>query len=65
MLKAFYDAKSPKYDRYQSGLASMVYKFLGSLMILLRVQINLLPPCTGTLNNSKNQQLADELHKTI
>ena len=25
--KAFYIAKDPKYDRYQKGLASMVYKF--------------------------------------
>ena len=26
--KAFNIAKSPKYDEYQRGLASMVYKFL-------------------------------------
>ena len=26
--KAFYIARNPKYDRYQRGLASMVYKFL-------------------------------------
>ena len=25
--KAFNIAKNPKYDRYQRGLASMVYKF--------------------------------------
>ena len=27
--KAFNIAKNPKYDRYQRGLASMVYKFFG------------------------------------
>ena len=26
--KAFNIAKNPKYDRYQPGLASMIYKFL-------------------------------------
>ena len=26
-VKAFNIAKNPKYDRYQRGLASMVYKF--------------------------------------
>ena len=35
--KAFNIAKNPKYDGYQRGLASMVYKFF-----LLCVQINLL-----------------------
>ena len=33
--KAFNIAKSPKYDKYQSGLASKVYK-------VLRAQINFL-----------------------
>ena len=35
--KGFNIAKNPKYDEYQRGLASMVYKFF-----LLCVQINLL-----------------------
>ena len=40
--KAFNIAKSPKYDGYQRGLVSMVYKFFDK-KLLLRVQINLLP----------------------
>ena len=38
---AFNIAKNPKYDGYQRGLASMVYKFFDK-KLLLRVQINLL-----------------------
>ena len=37
--KAFNIAKNPKYDGYQRGLASVVYKFL--IKSLLRLQINL------------------------
>ena len=40
--KAFNIAKNPKYDGYQRGLVSMVYKFFDK-KLLLRVQINLLP----------------------
>ena len=29
MIKQLYVAKNPKYDRYQRGFASMVYKFFG------------------------------------
>ena len=29
--KSFNIAKSPKYDGYQNGIASMVYKFFGSM----------------------------------
>ena len=28
ILKAFYIVNKPKYDQYQKGLSSMVYKFL-------------------------------------
>ena len=38
---AFNIAKNPKYDGYQRGLASMVYKFFDK-KLLLRMQINLL-----------------------
>ena len=31
MIKAFNNAKNPKYDGYQSGLASMVYIFFDKL----------------------------------
>ena len=37
--KAFNIAKNPKYDGYQRGLASMVYKFFDKN--LLHLQINL------------------------
>ena len=55
--RAFNIAKDPKYDGYQRGLASMVYKFFhkkskGSGV----VNIKLTP---------QNQQLAEELHKPI
>ena len=57
--KAFDIAKDPKYDGYQRGLASMVYKFVdkkskgnGSK----HVNTKLIP---------QNEQLADELHKPI
>ena len=45
--KAFKIASDPKYDGYQRGLASMVYKFfdknLVEVVLLLCLQINLLP----------------------
>ena len=54
--KAFNIAKNPKYDGYQRGLASMVYKFFDK-------------KSTGSsvANNRINQnlQLAKELHKPI
>ena len=55
--RAFNIAKDPKYDGYQRGLASMVYKFFdkkskGSGV----VNIKLTP---------QNQELAEELHKLI
>ena len=52
--KAFNIAKDPKYDGYQRGLASMVYKFFdkntaGSSIKSMR----------------QNGQLAEQLHKPI
>ena len=52
--KAFNIAKNPKYDGYQRGLASMVYKFLdkksdSGVSIVVK----------------HNEQLAKELHKPI
>ena len=53
---AFNIAKDPKYDGYQRGLASMVYKFFDK-------------KSKGSGINTKltrqNQQLAEELHKPI
>ena len=56
--KAFNIAKNPKYDGYQRGLASVVYKFFdkktkGSGVTLANKSV------------SQNKQLAEELHKSI
>ena len=54
--KTFNNAKNPKYDGYQRGLASMVHKFFDK-------------KCkgSGVVNNEikQNLQLAKELHKPI
>ena len=59
--KAFNIAKSPKYDGYQRGLATMVYKFFdekttgsGVTTLANKFAIKSIP---------QNEQLADELHK--
>ena len=55
--KAFNIAKIPKYDGYQRGLASMVYKFFDEKS-----------KGSGIVNNTYNKenvQLAKKLHKTI
>ena len=50
--RAFDIAKDPKYDGYQRGLASMVYKFFDKKSS--ESGVKLIPP---------NEQLANELHK--
>ena len=53
--KAFNIAKNPKYNEYQHGLASVVYKFFEK-------------KTSGSGINNENmsdQQLAEELHKPI
>ena len=51
--KAFKIASDPKYDGYQRGLASMVYKFFEKKF-------------SGSgIANEPNYQLANELHKPI
>ena len=50
--RAFNIAKDPKYDGYQRGLASMVYKFFDK-------------KSEGSGVKPKNEQLANELHKPI
>ena len=52
--RAFDIAKDPKYDGYQRGLASMVYKFFDSKV-----------SGSGEKLIPKNKQLANELHKPI
>ena len=54
--KAFNIAKDPKYDGYQRGLASIVYKFFDKKSKGSGVNTKLAP---------QNQQLAEELHKPI
>ena len=51
--KAFKIASDPKYDGYQRGLASMVYKFFDKKS-----------KGSGIINEP-NYQLANELHKPI
>ena len=51
--KAFKIASDPKYDVYQRGLASIVYKFFDKKF-------------KGSgMTNESNYQLANELHKPI
>ena len=61
--RAFNNAKDPKYDGYQRGLASMVYKFFdkktkgsGVTMLANKSAIKFM---------LQNEQLAEELHKPI
>ena len=61
--KAFNIAKNPKYDGYQRGLASMVYKFFDKKSALLPDK-----SVSGSGVNIPlefNEQLAKELHKPI
>ena len=53
--KAFNIAKNPKYDRYQRGLASAVYKFFDK------------KTSGGSIKNEimSNKELAEELHKQL
>ena len=60
--KAFNIAKNPKYDGYQRGFASLVYKFFdkktkGSGVTLTNK--------SAIKSTPQNEQLAEELHKTI
>ena len=52
--KAFNVAKDPKYDGYQRGLPSILYKFLDKKTA-----------GSGIKSMSQNEQLAEELHKPI
>ena len=62
--KAFNIAKNPKYDGYQRGLASMIYKFFDKKSASLTDK-----SVSGSViaNNEikQNLQLAKELHKPI
>ena len=54
--KAFNIAKDPKYDAYQRGLGSMLYKYFDKKSEGRGVNTKLTP---------QNRQLAEELHKPI
>ena len=69
--KAFNVAKNPKYDGYQRGLYSMVYKFFhgnsfGGASTLAR-SVTLATRNNSALENENisNKELADEIHKPI
>ena len=60
--KAFKIASYQKYDGYQRGLASMVYKFFDKKS---QGGGRPLSSASQIANNKENIQLADELHKPI
>ena len=62
--KAFTIAKTPKYNGYQRGLASMVYKFFYKKSASLPDKS---VSGSGVADNEikENMQLAEELHKPI
>ena len=60
--KAFKIASDQKYDRYQRGLASMVYNFFDKKS---QGSGRPLSSAFQLANNKENIQLADELHKPI
>ena len=62
--KTFNIARNPKYNGYQKGLASMVYKFFDKKSTLLTDKS---VAGGGVANNEikQNFQLAEELHKPI
>ena len=49
--KAFNNAKNPKYDRYQRGLASIIYKFFDK------------KSAGSGVATLQNRQVAGQLHK--
>ena len=59
--KAFNTAKNPKYDGYQRGLTSMVYKFFDKKSASLTDN----SVAGSGVANEPNHQLATELHKPI
>ena len=60
--KAFNIAKDPKYDGYQRGLASMVYKSFDEKTASLTDKS---AASSGIKSMPLNEQLAEELHKPI
>ena len=64
--KAFDIAKDPKYDEYQRGLASMVYKFFDSKVASPdKKSVGSGAKRVNTKITPQNEQLAEELHQPI
>ena len=64
--KAFDIAKDPKYDGYQRGLASMVYKFFDSKVASPdKKSVGSGAKRVNTKIAPQNEQLAEELHQPI
>ena len=59
--KAFNIAKNPKYDRYQRGLASMVYKLFDRRSNLLTY----ISALGGSIENMLKQELANNHTKEL
>ena len=59
--EVFHIAKNPKYDGYQRGLASIIYKLLDEKLASLANKST--KSCGVTM--LQNEQLAKELHKPI
>ena len=57
--KVFKIASDPKYDGYQKGLASMIYKFFDKKSASLNKSSG------RGIVNEPNCQLANDLHKSI
>ena len=57
--KAFKIVSDPKYDEYQRGLASMIYRFFDKKYALLNKSSG------SGIANEPNYELANELHKPI
>ena len=57
--KSFKIASNPKYDGYQRGLASMIYKFFDKKSASLNKSRG------NDIANEPKYQLANELHKPI
>ena len=69
--KAFNIAKNPKYDEYQRGLTSMVYKFFdkkssgGATTLAQCKTLAKINKSAIKNENISNKKLAEELHKPI
>ena len=61
--KSFNIAKNPKYDEYQGGLGSMVYKFFDKKSTSVADKYD--AGNSIKIETTQNQQLAEELHKPI